>query len=312
MLSELHFLRPWWLAAIPLAILVTALVHEVHDAKRSWRGIISDHLLDALLVRAEHRRRLVPVHLLGLASIVTPLALAGPTWEREPSPFATESAAMVLVVEATTSMRTEDIRPSRLERASQKIADLLELRPDTHAALVAYAGSAHVAMPITRDTSIVATFAAALDPAVMPAEGDALAGAVALANEQLEVAGRAGSVVLFSDGAPDGEVTSVAATASVPVHVLAVTAGAVPGSLEAIARATGGSVTAVTPDRGDVERLAARARRDIGRAVGDESAGRWRDMGYWLVPVVALLALAWSRRGWSVRYAGLGAAGGEP
>lgn len=305
-----HFIRPAWLLGIPVAVLITAAVWQLRDARLAWRGIIAPPLLDALLVRSERRRRLIPVHLIAAAALVAPLALAGPTWQREPSPFAEETAALVVVIEVTDSMLTEDIAPSRLARAGQKVADLLERRPDTHTALIAYSGTAHVAMPLTRDTSIIAGFAAALRPEVMPEAGDAAADALGLATEQLERAGRSGSILLISDGASDADAGRV--DGDVPVHVLAMSAAAAPPSLERIARATGGSVVVVTPDARDVERLATRAERDIGRVASAEDAGQWRDSGYWLLPLLVVITLAWSRRGWAIGFDGLAGAGGAP
>jgi Ca-activated chloride channel family protein len=31
---------------------------------------------------------------------------------------------------------------------------------------------------------------------------------------------------------------------------------------------------------------------------GPDATGRWRDAGYFLAPLVALLSIAWFRRGW--------------
>jgi hypothetical protein len=60
------------------------------------------------------------------------------------------------------------VQPSRLERAAQKIRDLLAERRGTRSALIAYAGSAHLVMPLTRDADLIARFAAELSPDVMP------------------------------------------------------------------------------------------------------------------------------------------------
>ena len=97
------------------------------------------------------------------------LALAGPTWQREPAPFADDTAALVIVVEVTPTMLAQDVQPSRLERAALKIHDLLALRRGSVTALVAYAGSAHLVLPLTQDGDLITEFAAQLDPSIMPA-----------------------------------------------------------------------------------------------------------------------------------------------
>jgi len=46
--------------------------------------------------------------------------------------------------------------------------------------------------------------------------------------------------------------------------------------------------------------------RRIGRAAEDETGADWKDDGYWLVPIVALIVLLWSRRGWVIGMPGGG------
>ena len=262
-------------------------------------------------MRSNGRRGARPVHLLLLGWLIAVVALAGPAWRIEPNPFAEETAAWVVVIEVTESMTAGDVQPSRLERAGQKVGDLLQLRSDVDVALFAYSTSAHRAMPLTHDTSIVATFARSLSPAVMPvvrggargAASEAAANAIAQANAELERAGRSGSIVLISDGVGPSELQAIEAAGSVPVHVLAM--GAPPTdrpSLERLAEATGGSLTLVTPDARDVAALADRAQSKVARAPGDADAraGNYRDDGYLLLPVLALVVLLWSRRGWSL------------
>jgi Ca-activated chloride channel family protein len=54
-------------------------------------------------------------------------------------------------------------------------------------------------------------------------------------------------------------------------------------------------------DEADVQRIAQHAQSDF-KAVASEAGGdRWRDDGYLLLPLIALLTLFWSRRGWLLR-----------
>ncbi|MEO0653175.1 MAG: hypothetical protein AAFZ65_21035, partial [Planctomycetota bacterium] len=119
MLDSFHFLRPGWLLALPVAVVLTGLLLRSADPSRAWRGVIDPHLLEALRVRGRQQRTLQPAHVLGLLWGLSLVALAGPAWRRVPSPFVTDAAAMVVVVEVTESMDASDVAPSRLERAAQ-------------------------------------------------------------------------------------------------------------------------------------------------------------------------------------------------
>ena len=301
-----HFLRPWWLLAVPALLGLAWAVARQRDPRRVWRGIMDEHLLDALLVRGRRRARLEPAHLIGAAWVVASVALAGPAWRPEPNPFAEDTAALVVVVEVRESLLARDVQPTRLERGVQKLSDLLARRPDADVALVAYAGTAHRVLPLTRDHDALLTFARSLTPDLMPREGDVAADALAAARAELARTGRSGSVVLLSDGVEASQVERAAREVDVPVHVLAL--GRPPAdlpSLERIAKATGGSVVVVAPDDRDVDALAGAAERAIGRAAGEGGGPlTYRDEGVWLLPLLLVLLLPWSRRGWAFERAG--------
>lgn len=315
-LADFHFLRPaWLLALLPLGLIILGLL-RISDQSTTWRGLVAPHLLPHLLVGGETARASRwPLWLLGGVWCLAILALAGPTWEREPSPFAEDQAALVIALKVTPTMLAEDIQPSRLIRAVHKITDLLARRPGALTALVAYAGSAHRVMPLTRDGEIIRQFAAELTPEIMPRDGDQPGLAVALALDQLESAGVGGSVLLICDSLPaepDPELASRAAKLGASLHLLAVAAepGVTPPpnsppapaldrqAIQSAARALDASWTVVSVDQSDVDSLMGELQRQLQVVSGEES--QWRDAGYGLTWLVALGVLAWFRRGWRV------------
>jgi Mg-chelatase subunit ChlD len=318
-LEPFHFLRPWWLLALLPALGLVWAVRQHQDAARSWRGIVAPHLLPHLLTRGGPQSRLQPAHLLLLVWLLATLAMAGPTWHREPAPFSEDTSALVIAVKVTPTMLAQDIQPSRLARAAQKIHDLLAQRPGTRTALAAYAGSAHLVMPLTRDASLIEGFAAELSPKIMPVEGDVTGQALILADQQLQKLYLRGSILLITDSVASDQLPLLAArhqNGGAPVHILAV-AGE-PGvplppdsppapaldraAMQKAADAARATLTIVSPDTSDVQRLARHIATSI-RAVQPAEAGeRWQDAGYWLVPILALLTLVWFRPGWVVSW----------
>ncbi|MFT5904596.1 MAG: Ca-activated chloride channel family protein [Cryomorphaceae bacterium] len=315
-----HFIRPMWLLAlIPIALILYALIRQ-KDAHRIWQGVIAQHLLPFLVSDSSTASKgLRPHLLLGAVLVIATAALAGPSWNREPAPFADDSAALVIVIEVTPTMLAQDIQPSRLARATQKIRDLLQQRQGSATALVAYSGSAHLVMPLTEDSDLIGQFAAELDPGMMPVEGDAADKAIILAQQQLIDSGRAGSVLLITDGVSHGAIKRIRShqTAALPVvHIFGVgtgAAGIAPAdgppasplnmdSLEDAADAGRGSLVTISPDAKDIEKLAKTVETQFTVAVAADGNQRWKDAGYWFTPLVALLALVWFRPGWTVQW----------
>jgi Ca-activated chloride channel family protein len=205
----------------------------------------------------------------------------------------------MLVVRVTPSMLSHDLQPTRLDRARLKIADLLEARKGAVTGLIAYAGSAHLVLPPTQDSALVNTMAAALKPEVMPRQdGDDLADAVQLADRSLAEGAQGGSIIVFADAAPGNPpLLKTGAPVSLVALLPADRAGADPG-LSAVVSAFNGRLVTLTPDGGDISGLAkALAREGAPPPIAGE-APRWSEAGYWLTPLLALIALFWFRRGW--------------
>ena len=192
----------------------------------------------------------------------------------------------------------------------------LELRNDIRSGLIAYAGSAHLVMPLTSDNGVINSFAAALEPGIMPVEGDEPAEAIALASKRLQDAAVPGSIVLITDSVDSSqlsELESIHNNAAIDVHILAMAAGTdvipPPGSypapaldldsLKMAAKAMGGTVTTVSADKRDVEELSARIERSISHVPAHEGQ-QWKDSGYYLLVLLALIMLSFFRRGGSV------------
>jgi Ca-activated chloride channel homolog len=319
-LSQFHFLRPWWLLAIIPACALAFLIGWRQDAQHQWQQIIAPHLLNYLLVGGEQHRQIRPVHVLLAVWLIAIIALAGPTWRHEPAPFTADQAALVLVIEVTPTMQAQDIQPSRLQRASQKVRDLLALRPGAKTALIAYAGSAHRVMPMTQDASIIEMFADQLSPDMMPRMGDVAAEALTLADEQIRSAQQPGSIVWMTDGVEANQLDGLKTyrkRGGAPIHLLAVAGDAglplppdsppAPGldrsALKRAADAAGGTLTVISPDDRDVRQLARHIESHFVAAQEAEGGARWQDMGYWLTPVICLLVLVWFRPGWVVQEA---------
>lgn len=302
-MNELHFLRPLWLWSILPAVLLWWGLWRSQDQTEAWKKVIDPHLLEHLLVGEVQRRRLRPIHLTLVVWVLAAVALAGPSWQREPSPFADDRAGLVVLLKASTTMDGTDVQPSRLERSKHKLSDLLERRDGGATGLIVYSGSAHLVMPLTRDGRIVTAMAAEISPAIMPVDGDALGEAIKLAQTVLDRAGVPGSVLVIADAVSPSQQESVAAAApDLPVQFLSVMPSNAPvdSGLEQAARARGATVTRLSVDSSDVDTISRRAQSDFRAAPMDDAGERWRDAGYWLLPVIALLALAWSRRGWVV------------
>jgi Ca-activated chloride channel family protein len=273
---DLYF---WPLAT---AVLVWWLARRSQDPLRGWRAVMDRDLLDALTVGKYARDRWRGAGLLA-GWLLAVVAVAGPTWRPEPSPFADDPVPVMLLLRAGETMDQSDLVPSRMERARLKIADYAAERKGQPLGLAAYAGSAHLVLPPTRDTSVVATMAADISPAIMPKPGDDLASALKLAARTLGSDG--GSIVIVADTVDEGNDDALAEFAresSLPLRFLAIARAETPeqDAVQRAASALNATVTLMTADLEDVRSLVrSTARAPVATASAGEGT-RWAEAGW--------------------------------
>jgi len=121
------------------------------------------------------RHRAAALFLAGLGAII--LTLARPVI---PLPAPADRAAIILALDISGSMRSQDIAPNRLEAAKQAAVAFLEATPDrVRVGLVVFAGFSSLLAPPTTDHTRLVQLIAGLGTARRTAIGDGLLEAVA-------------------------------------------------------------------------------------------------------------------------------------
>ncbi|MDW6022887.1 VWA domain-containing protein [Mesorhizobium sp. BAC0120] len=327
MIGDFHFLRPWWLLAILAAVALAWTISRREDVRSRWRGMIAPSLLDHLVLEGGAARRFRPVHLVSAAIALGAIAAAGPTFDRERPPFVDDKAPLAIAIDLSQTMDATDISPTRLERAKLKVQDLLERRKGARTAVFAYAGSAHMVLPLTDDATLVQTYVNSLATRIMPETGKDSSKALravqtALASEEVP-----GTILFMTDGVEPAAfdsfkqnsggdeimVLGIGTEQGGPIKIgegrfLTDSSGARVfakmdvSQLQKLQSQTGVQVATVTLDDSDVGWIKRRIQSHLEQSQG-EGNSRWRDLGWWLTIPVALLGALWFRRGWSVHWA---------
>lgn len=326
MIGDFHFLRPWWLVVIPAALALVLLVGRRGDARTRWKDLIAPHLLDRLLIDRQSARGWQPVHFLAIFLALGAAAAAGPAWQRQQPPFVEDKAPLALVIDLSPTMDAIDITPSRLERVKLKVQDILKRRPGARTAVFAYAGSAHMVLPLTEDAGLVNTYVSALQTRIMPVAGKDTAKALLAAETGLAREDVPGTILFFTDGVEPGAleafkrpsgnnevmILGVGTPEGGPVKIgegqyLSDAGGRVLARLDVdqlrrFGHETGIAVATITPDDSDVRWITQRIRTHL-EARHAQGQTHWRDAGWWLTIPIAGFGALWFRRGWSVQWA---------
>lgn len=302
-LSQFHFIRPWWLAGLPLIAALWWLVRRSGREKPSLPAGIAPHLGQALSVGVGSAGRLLPIDGVCVAVMLLCIGTAGPTWSRLPDPLVSDMAPLVIALKVTGSMQQSDVPPTRLERAKQKITDLLERRSGARTALIAYAGTAHQVVPPTEDPGVVRPFLEGLSPEVMPRDGENAANALTLASNILAKQEAPGTILYLLDrlNEADGPAFSRhAADGGAPVLFWQMSRNEQDRS--GLSPVPAARLIGVSVDGSDVDQVVRRIEADYQAALSRDERQSWRDQGWIFAIPAALIALLWFRRGWTVQW----------
>lgn len=299
-MSAFHFLRPeYLLLLIPAWALVAWLLKQQSDVKK-WQEVIASKLLNHLLVEPEQNQSKIaaPWHL-GVVLTLLIIAVSGPSWKLKASPFTQDDTKIAFLMAVKKSMLTTDILPNRLERTTIKITDLLQKRADTQSALIVYSGTAHLVLPLTKDHSIIKTFAQALDPAIMPLEGDNIQDALLLAKKELNAKGS--TIIVLTDSVSPSLVKlaikeGFAEDLNVIFWQIASNELSNESDFSSAASFLNGHYVKYARDESDVDLVSSLIDKNFKNAAQDDKS-RYEDGGYALIPFIFLLLLLWARQG---------------
>ncbi len=320
----LHFIRPGWLLALPLALLLPWFWKRMRKPAGDWEKVCDPHLLRWLSVGQSESggSGYAGAVLSGLAIAIAALALAGPSWQQLPESSLAARDARVIALDLSASMLAEDLRPNRLTRARFRIADLLQQAEEGQTGLVAYAGDAYVVSPLTNDTNTIASLLPALGPEVMPVTGSRADKAMELAAALLNRAGfERGEILLVTDAtdsraeakarelADKGIITSVLGVGTAEGAPIPSGTGFVSdrsgnvviarldeAALQRVASAGGGQLTRISSATTDLSPWMSTEGGEFARRE-DKLDQRWKDAGPFVLLALLPLALLAFRRG---------------
>lgn len=170
-LWHFHFLRPWWLLLLIPALLLLWWRRNYRGAS-PWRSVIDEHLQPFVLVGSTIYKRSTWDYLsLPLFLALLSLALSGPTTEKIPDESQLLRKPLTVIIEMSEHMSPHDISPSRYKRAIYKLKDLLAHESGREVSLIAFAGDAHVVVPLTNDHKTFINMLESLSPELMPKSG---------------------------------------------------------------------------------------------------------------------------------------------
>ncbi len=202
--NDIHFAQPWAFAVVLLVLLSPLLASGASSwLRRQSResDFVSPEMRELLYEkdagRAAYTRTVSG--LFWLTALFLSLALTRPQWGVLEETVERRGLDIVIAIDLSTSMRAEDVKPSRIENAREELAFLVDELKGNRIGLVGFAGSAFLFCPLTLDTDAVELFLDEMTIEAVPVPGTSLGDAIRTGLKTFQLGGNSsdGSKVLL-------------------------------------------------------------------------------------------------------------------
>jgi Ca-activated chloride channel family protein len=306
MITDVHFLRPWWLFMILPLLGLTILLWRQKPKLHAWDKVCDPHLLDHLIQKKGQTKDMSSLMYLLLSCLFMILSLAGPTWYKLPVSTYKPLQPRVLLLDMSERMMEQDLSPNRLSRAKFKLHDLFGHKDIGQFGLIAFTGEPFIVSPLTDDGQTISSLLSSLTPDIMPVNGQNLESALEEANQLIKQAGYTqGQILVLTADSPSSESIALAkklADTGIFSSIMPVKSDKNLNPLyKDFATAGGGKLIYYTANSSDLDEwISASFNKQFTRSQ-EGDIPLWRDEGRWfLIPVLLLFSPVF-RRDWLQR-----------
>lgn len=129
------------------------------------------------------------------------LGLSGPQIGSKLIEVRRKGIDIIIAIDCSNSMRAEDIKPNRLQRAKYELASLIDKLQGDRVGIIVFAGTAFLQCPLTTDYSAAKMLLDIIDPDLLPVQGTAIGTAIRLAIKSFSQKERKyKALILLTDG----------------------------------------------------------------------------------------------------------------
>lgn len=183
-MSIFRFAHPEYLYALAVVPLLIVLFIAMRVLKRrSWKKLGDRSLILQLAPSVSRGKPVIKLVIFCLAYALLVVGLANPQIGTKLEEVKREGVDVIIALDVSNSMKAQDIRPDRLERAKQAISRFIDKLENDRVGIIVFAGQAYVQLPITTDFNAAKLFLSTIDTDIIPTQGTAIGAAIDLAME---------------------------------------------------------------------------------------------------------------------------------
>jgi len=133
--------------------------------------------------------------------VILTISASGPQIGTRVRPIERKGVDLVIALDTSISMDAKDVVPSRLEKAKFEISRLINSLKGDRVAIIVFAGSSHLYLPLTTDYEAALLFLREIDTAMIKTQGTSLSSAMNTAlNAFSDASDKFKVMLIISDG----------------------------------------------------------------------------------------------------------------
>jgi len=199
MLRFAHIEFLWGLLLIPAFLLLFVFVNRWK--KKALANLGDKNIVGLMIPEVSFSRPWIKFILFSLAFSSLVIGIADPQIGLKLEEEKRKGADLMILLDVSNSMLSQDLPPNRLENAKQAIAQLIDNLHNDRIGIIVFAGEAFVQLPMTTDYSAAKLFLNTINTNMVPTQGTAIGSAIDLGMRSFDFKDRTGkSMIIITDG----------------------------------------------------------------------------------------------------------------
>ncbi|HTI58618.1 VWA domain-containing protein [Mucilaginibacter sp.] len=195
--ANIEFL--WGLAVIPGFILLYIVVSRWK--KRAFARLGDKNVVTLLIPQVSFSRPWLKFILFIIAYAAMIIAAADPQIGSKMEEEKRKGADLMILLDVSNSMLSQDMSPNRLENAKLAITQLIDNLHNDRIGIIVFAGEAYVQLPVTTDYSAAKLFLNTINTNMVPTQGTAIGAAIDLGMKSFDFKDGTGkAMIIITDG----------------------------------------------------------------------------------------------------------------
>jgi Ca-activated chloride channel homolog len=231
MLRFAHIEFLWGLVIIPVFILLFIMISRWK--KKAVASLGDKNVVNIMIPQVSFSRPWVKFILFIVAYAFLIIGIADPQIGSKIDEEKRKGADLMILLDVSNSMLSQDMAPNRLESAKRALAQLIDNLHSDRIGIIVFAGEAYVQLPVTTDYSAAKLFLSTINTNMVPTQGTAIGAAIDMGMQSFDFKDGTGkAMIIITDGEnhEDDAVSAAKSAAGKDVMVNVIGMGSADGS----------------------------------------------------------------------------------